>query len=74
MALLVNLALHDYRSGRRRLYHSPGWNKDYPRLQILTIEELLAGKQVEMPQTSISFKQAEKMGGESTDQGMLGLN
>ncbi len=23
-------------------YHSPGWNKDYPRIQILTIEELLA--------------------------------
>ena len=25
-------------------YHSPGWNKDYPRLQILTIADLLAGK------------------------------
>lgn len=25
-------------------YHSSGWNKDYPKLQILTLEELLAGK------------------------------
>ena len=25
-------------------YHSLGWNKDYPRLQILTAEDLLAGK------------------------------
>jgi hypothetical protein len=24
------------------MYHSPGLNKDYPRLQLLTIEELLA--------------------------------
>ena len=23
-------------------YHSDGWNKDYPRIQILTIEQLLA--------------------------------
>ena len=21
-------------------YHSPGWNKDYPRLQILTVEDI----------------------------------
>ena len=25
------------------LYHSPGWNRDYPRLQILTIADLLNG-------------------------------
>ena len=30
-------------------YHSPGWNQDYPRLQILTIEDLLKGAQVKMP-------------------------
>jgi hypothetical protein len=24
-------------------YHSPGWGQDYPRIQILTIEELLHG-------------------------------
>jgi len=25
-------------------YHSPGWDKNYPRLQILTISELLQGR------------------------------
>ena len=55
-------------------YHSPAWNKDYPRLQILTIEDLLSGKQLEMPQTSITFKQAEKMSGQTKDQGILGFN
>ena len=41
-------------------YHSPGWNRDYPRLQILTVEDILAGKQVDMPPTGMTFKQAEK--------------
>ena len=54
-------------------YHSEGWNRDYPRLQILTIEELLEGKQIEMPQSSITFKQAEKMLPSSPDQNMLGF-
>ena len=35
-------------------------NKDFPRLQILTIEELLSGAEVKMPPSSITFKQAEK--------------
>lgn len=42
-------------------YHSPGWNRDYPRLQILTIPELLAGAEVKMPPATITFKQAEKV-------------
>ncbi|HOU12660.1 MAG TPA: DNA methyltransferase [Anaerolineae bacterium] len=42
-------------------YHSPAWNRDYPRLQILTIEELLKGADVKMPPASVTFKQAEKV-------------
>jgi len=45
-------------------YHSPGWNKDYPKIQILTIEELLHGKTVDMPpqtQTSVTFAKAQKV-------------
>lgn len=42
-------------------YHSPGWDKDYSKLQILTVEELLKGAEVKMPPTSITFKQAEKV-------------
>jgi len=45
-------------------YHSPGWNKDYPKVQILTIEKLLHGKAVDMPpqtQTSVTFAKARKV-------------
>jgi adenine specific DNA methylase Mod len=42
-------------------YKSPGWNKRYPRMQILKIEELLQGKGIDYPpKTSVTFKKAEK--------------
>jgi hypothetical protein len=41
-------------------YHSPGWNRDYWRLQILTIEQLLRGAEVDMPPTAPTFKLAPK--------------
>jgi site-specific DNA-methyltransferase (adenine-specific) len=31
------------------LYHSEIWNKDYPKIQIITIAELLAGKKPNLP-------------------------
>lgn len=42
-------------------YHSDGWNKDYPKLQILTIADLLSGVDVKLPPATITFKQAEKV-------------
>lgn len=30
-------------------YHSPGWGTDYPKIQILTIEEQLHGAEIKMP-------------------------
>ena len=55
-------------------YHSQVWNKDYPRLQILTIEELLAGKEIEMPPSAYgTFKQAEKVKKDEGKQGELGI-
>ncbi|MBI2832340.1 MAG: site-specific DNA-methyltransferase [Chloroflexi bacterium] len=45
-------------------YHSPIWDKDYPKIQIFTIEELLHGKAVYMPpqtQTSVTFAKAQKL-------------
>ena len=41
----------------------------HPRLQILTIEDLLAGKKIDMPaqQEIRSFKQAPKAKGKKTD-------
>ncbi|MBN2301007.1 MAG: restriction endonuclease [Lentisphaerae bacterium] len=41
-------------------YHSPNWNKDYPRIQILTVEELLAGATVQMPPTANTYKKAQR--------------
>jgi len=43
-------------------YSSKTWDKDYPRIQILTIEDLLAGKEIQMPPSAYgTFKQAEKI-------------
>ncbi len=39
-------------------YHSPGWNRDFPRLQILTIADLMKGHdQIQMPPEHQTFKQ-----------------
>ena len=55
-------------------YHSPGWNQDYPRLQILTVSDLLAGERVQMPPTGVTFKQAQKVEQKpEAEQGKLGL-
>lgn len=43
------------------IYHCQ-WG-DFPRLQLLTIEELLSGAQIKMPplhQVNLTFKKAEK--------------
>ncbi len=40
-------------------YHSPDWNKDFPRIQILTIEELLHNAEVKMPPQFGTFKHSE---------------
>ncbi len=42
-------------------YYSPGWQQDYPRIQIVTVQELLDGATIKMPPTSVTFKQAEKV-------------
>lgn len=42
-------------------YHSPGWNSDYPKIQILTIADLLKGAKVQMPMQYGTFKQAKRV-------------
>ena len=52
-------------------YESKTWGKKYPRIQLLTIAELLAGKKIEMPpikQDEATFKKAEKFKGEKGEQ------
>jgi site-specific DNA-methyltransferase (adenine-specific) len=43
------------------IYHSPGWNSDYPRIQILTIADLLQEAKVQMPMQYGTFKQSRKV-------------
>lgn len=45
-------------------YHSAAWNKHYPRLQVLTVADLLQGKGIDYPpsrQVNVTFKQAPKV-------------
>jgi len=42
-------------------YHSAGWNRDYPRVQIRTIAQLLDGQTFEMPPSNVSLPQGEKV-------------
>ncbi len=42
-------------------YHSDGWHRDFPKLQIFTIEDLLNGKEIQIPGDLRTFKQAEKV-------------
>ena len=42
-------------------YHSPGWNTTYPRIQLVTVRELLDGKTLAYPHvTGTTFKKAPK--------------
>jgi hypothetical protein len=52
-------------------YHSPIYEKDYPKIQILTVEELFQGKRIDMPpqtQTSITYAKAPKVGKKQGEQ------
>jgi len=52
-------------------YESKTWGKQYPKIQLLTIAELLSGKKIEMPpikQVEATFKKAERFKGEKAEQ------
>jgi site-specific DNA-methyltransferase (adenine-specific) len=54
-------------------FRSETWQKDYPRIQILTIEDLLSGKMIEMPPSAYgTFKVAEKIKKKDATQLTLG--
>ena len=54
-------------------YHSELWQQKYPRIQILTIEEILDGKTVEMPPAHGTFKQAQRVRKSEGKQPSLGI-
>ena len=43
-------------------YESEGWGRQFPKVQIVTIGELLAGKRPELPPARQTFQQAEFIG------------
>jgi DNA modification methylase len=52
-------------------YDSPGWGKRHPRVQILTVDELLKGKRVDYPpsrQVNVTFKKAPRAKGAEAEQ------
>ncbi len=50
-------------------YTSPGWGTTHPRLQLVTVGELLAGKTLSYPHvTGVTFKKAPKAAGPEADQ------
>jgi len=51
-------------------YHSPGWNQDYQKIQIRTIEQLLDGQTFDMPPSNITLARAQRTKAES-NQGKL---
>jgi len=54
-------------------YNSKLWQQDYPKIQILTIEDLLGGKSIKMPPDYGTFKQAQKHKKSEGRQGELGM-
>ncbi len=51
--------------------HSPGWNRDYPRIQIRTVEQLLAGQMFDYPQANVTLTRAEREEAPGATQGEL---
>jgi hypothetical protein len=52
-------------------YESKMWNRRYPKIQLLTVADLLAGKAIDMPpvrQVGATFKKAPKSTHGGTDQ------
>ena len=54
-------------------YTSELWQKDYPRIQILTVDQLFQGDQVQMPPAHGTFKKAERVKKSEGKQDELGI-
>ena len=54
-------------------YSSALWQQKYPRIQILSIEELLEGKAIHMPPAYGAFKKAQRVKKGEGEQGELGI-
>jgi hypothetical protein len=57
----------------RRPSERSGWRQDFPRLQLLSIADLLGGAKIQMPPAYGTFRQAPRVG-TGGQQGTLGLD
>jgi hypothetical protein len=55
------------------IYNHPRDGKTYPKVQIVTIEEMLDGHRPKLPVTLLPYFQAQKRAGEGEEQLSLGL-
>lgn len=51
-------------------YHSPGFGRDFPRVQIATVEELMGGAQPQIPYGQTTFAKAGRVRRASGQQGL----
>jgi len=54
-------------------YHSPWTQQNYPKIPILTIDDLLHRERVKMPPPFNAFKQAWRVGPDAPEKHDLGL-
>ena len=62
-------------AGKAGFFESKTWGKKYPKIHLLTIAELLAGKQIDMPpirQVGATFKKAARHRGAEGEQLKMG--
>ncbi|HMO82147.1 MAG TPA: DNA methyltransferase [Pyrinomonadaceae bacterium] len=55
-------------------YHAPAHQKPFPRIQIITVEDILAGKQPELPMNIDTFRKAGKIVKDARLQGSLSFD
>ena len=53
-------------------HHSDLWQRDYPRIQIRTIEQLLSGDGFDLPSHGAMYQAAQRVARQEGEQGMLG--
>ncbi len=54
-------------------YQPPVAQRDYPRVQILTVADLLEGAEVKLPPAAVTFRQSKRADDGSAKQGELGV-
>jgi len=68
---VLSVSVAKYSSLRAGNYTSEAWGKDYPRIQILTIEQLFSGEKIKMPEDLPQFKKAKRVSNSKKENGLF---